>query len=197
MSELEKLAIKHAFDWETTKRRLTDTVEDLRIPEPVQELLQKHARAIGLTMPPAVEPSQQTHLGFVSGRLPMAVSLDHVWAVFAPWRTAQVPGAPAHLSETVIFQGRAVPLLNLDTTSGLRMGAEASARGHVILLETARRFLGLRCDEVLGPLYVDERELSPNAPEIGSFVRGVTPDQVLVLNVPELVESVTAIKVLR
>jgi chemotaxis signal transduction protein len=190
--DLEK---QQRFNWEVTKRRLTDTVDDLRIPDEVQELLQKHARAIGLTLPPVNESIQQTHLAFLAGRLPMAVALEGVRAVFVPWKTTVVEGGPDHLAEVVYFQGRPVPLLSFDGTLRLRSQAHEAPRGQVVLLESEGRLLGLRSEEVLGPLFVDERRLRQNVSEqTGPFVKGITQEQVLVLNVSALIGAVMALK---
>lgn len=114
------------------------------------------------------------HVVFLVGRDRYALPLDAVReVVLAPERYTRVPHAGASVKGVMTLRGRVVPVVHLERLLVPTLTTPApTSGGKVILLELARRDLGLLVTEVEGIEPIEDVERAPHPHS--RLVRGLT-----------------------
>ncbi|MHB8450183.1 MAG: chemotaxis protein CheW, partial [Mycobacteriales bacterium] len=120
-----------------------------------------------------------------------AVALDRVREVVRLPALTLVPGARAPLAGLLDLRGESIPVLDLRRAaanpggSGAPEDPEVGQRGDVMVVQRGPAdWVGLACDAVLG--VVDLAEEARAVPDLPSFVDGVLPGPVLLLDLDRL-----------
>jgi chemotaxis signal transduction protein len=135
------------------------------------------------------------HLGFRCGGTRFAVASETARRVLKPQWITRMPFTPPHLSRVTQVEGRVVAILDLRVLIGATAAAGAAGQDTVLVLERGGRQLGLFCDGVDTVEAVQVADLGPPPARLGvtlaPYVRGVTGDMILVLEVAALISGLS------
>jgi chemotaxis signal transduction protein len=183
-------AARRDFDWEEMKRRLPATLRLEESPEELAQVFRARAEELARVPQQGQVAAGTPHLEFSVAEIRFAIALHEVRSILAPNRVTRLPGAPDALAHVIHADGRLVALVDLAVLCNLAAPAKARAQKPlVLLLDTSGSPLGLWVTQVHDLRSIDPSRLSPaRGGSTGSeFVRGITPDMVLVLTAPQLI----------
>ena len=110
--------------------------------------------------------AQRSLVAFVVGDVRYAIDIAQVREIVTPLPLTLLPHTPGGLAGVADHRSEVVPVIDLRSRFGLAQRTEPSKKIKWILVEVARRTVGLIVDDVLDVLRVPTGEFRP-APELG------------------------------
>lgn len=161
-------------------------MSEVEVPDPeVQRVLEERARRLARRPdPPAAEDAVEAVV-FALGPERFAVEGRRVREVFRLQARSVLPGAPVPIAGVTAHRGELLTLLDLRSTLGLSASA-LNDLARVLVLERGRTRAGLLVDRVEGLRLLAGEELRPpppDGPAPREYLRGVTDDSLIVLDV--------------
>lgn len=163
--------------------------DDVLSPEALRRVLEERARL--LSRPPAVEETGNTIqvVSFRLGEEQYAIEVGYVEGIYPLREWTPVPGAPDFCVGVVNLRGRIFSIVDLHAFLGLdRVSIDDNTQ--IIAVNVEGLEVGLLASEVrsIGPLLLEK--LSPVLPTTSrvaaEYARGVTPEMVVLLDLPAL-----------
>jgi purine-binding chemotaxis protein CheW len=110
--------------------------------------------------------AQKSLVAFVVGDVRYAIDIAQVREIVTPLPLTLLPHTPGGLAGVADHRAEVVPIIDLRARFGLELRSEPSKKVKWILVEVARRTVGMIVDDVLGVLRVPTGEFRP-PPELG------------------------------
>ncbi len=162
-------------------------------PETVARILGERARRLaGPQEEPGAPQETLGLLAFSLGAARYAVGTAHVLETGRLRGLVPLPSVPAFFPGVIGHRGRVIAVLDLGRLWGKPAGS-AGESGQVVVVGQGEAALGLLADEIHGLVEVPVSALGAVPADETSgphaFVRGITPDRIVVLDAPALLED--------
>ncbi len=122
--------------------------------------------AIQLNSKRARAAAQRSLVAFVVGDVRYAIDIAEVREIVTPLPVTILPHTPGGLAGVADHRSEVVPIVDLRSRFGLPEAIEPSKKVKWILVDVARRTVGLVVDDVVGVLRIPSGEFRP-PPELG------------------------------
>jgi len=182
-------------DWGEIRRRMETAGRALAgatdtSPEGVRELLEERARALARPAAPPPAGDMLELLTFALANEVYAVESRYVVAVFKLIDLSPLPGAEPPVFGVTAWRGELLTILDLRAALGLSVTA-LNDLSRVIVLGEERPAFGILADaarELVAVPAAEVREPPEGVAAQREYLRGVTPDAVLVLEATKLLQ---------
>ena len=112
------------------------------------------------------QPAHKSLVAFVVGTVKYALEIGQVREIVTPLPLTLLPHTPSGLAGVADHRSEVVPIIDLRTRFGVSARSEPTKKAKWILVDIARRGVGLVVDEVIGVLRIPTGEFRP-APDLG------------------------------
>jgi len=112
------------------------------------------------------QSSHKSLVAFTVGTVRYALEINQVREIVTPLPLTLLPHTPSGLAGVADHRSEVVPVIDLRVRFGISPSPEPSKKAKWILVELARRAVGLVVDDVIGVLRVPTGEFRP-APDLG------------------------------
>jgi len=177
------------FDWQAARERLSAMERSLRSgPEDPHRILEARARKLAEPLPEASAAADDLHvLIFSRSGERYAVEASHIVEALPPVSPTTLPGARRFLTGVIHHRGQIVAVFDLPQLLATS-GAAGKSRGFVVVVEVRDLSFGLLADQVSGMSELAASTLVASSNR-HSWIRGMTPDMVSILDLDGLAQD--------
>lgn len=189
---MSERAIPSSF-WEEWKRRLRQGAEG-RDTDQSLDILRRRAQAVARPLtPPAAETETEQLFCFRLGAARFAVAADQALSAFRLPSDYVIPGMPAIVPGLLHVRGQVMAVVSLSALLSLPAGTPAVAA----IAGAGEDAAGFLADRVEALIVLPRQEIYAVPAHLGApftrFLRGVTGDMVMVLNLEEVFRCVRSL----
>jgi len=186
------------IDWDEVRKRLDRLAAEMEerlslSPEQAEKVLDARARAIGQAPIEADDTTARIEILTLSlANERFGMETRYVREVVPLPSVTPVPGTPGYISGVANLRGEIIAIVDLGRFFGLKTESRTDP-SRIVVLGAERAELGILADEVseVASLPIDGlADLRATTTRIdGSYLRGVTTDALIVLDIPVLLNA--------